>query len=232
MGGGDSAEKFVKRWCAGEGGAERANYALFLVELADLLDLPHPDPAGATHENNDYVFERAVREVDGDDHVRIGRIDLYRRGCFVLEAKQSRWKDQRNDARLNLPFQSDLDRPEILGRRSARRDWDVLMRNARDQAERYARALDAEHGWPPFLIVCDVGHCLELYADFSGQGKNYRHFPDRAGFRIYLEDLREPQPRELLRAIWLAPQSLDPAKRTAVGLGVECFQRSTPPLER
>lgn len=97
---------------------------------------------------------------------------MYRRGCFVLEAKQSRWKDQRNDIRVpNSPMPPDLDAPAVLGRQSARRDWDVLMRNARDQAERYARALDAEHGWPPFLIICDVGHCLELYADFSGQGK-------------------------------------------------------------
>ncbi|MFS2111272.1 class I SAM-dependent DNA methyltransferase [Sphingomonas sp. Sphisp140] len=211
-----STEYFIERWRSGEGGAERANYALFLVELADPLELPHPDPAGATHENNDYVFERVVRDVDGDGHVRIGRIDLYRRGCFVLEAKQSRWKDQRNAIPLSSPaHQPDLAVPALLGRRSARRDWDVLMRNARDQAERYARALDAEHGWPPFLIVCDVGHCLELYADFSGQGKNYRHFPDRAGFRIYLEELRDPEVRKRLRAIWLDPQSLDPSARTA-----------------
>lgn len=87
-------EAFISRWCAGEGGAERANYALFLVELIDLLDLPHPDPAGATHENNDYVFERAVRLKHLDGNTSIGRIDFYRRGSFVLEAKQSRWKDQ------------------------------------------------------------------------------------------------------------------------------------------
>ncbi|MDG2533847.1 class I SAM-dependent DNA methyltransferase [Sphingomonas sp. HITSZ_GF] len=216
MHGGNSSDAFIDRWRKGEGGAERANYALFLVELADFLDLPHPDPAGATHENNDYVFERAVREVDDEGHVWIGRIDLYRRGCFVLEAKQSRWKDQLNGIHpSDPPFRSDPEAPLTLGRRSAGRDWDVLMRNARDQAERYARALDEAHGWPPFLIVCDVGHCLELYADFSGQGKNYRQFPDRAGFRIYLEDLRAPKVRDLLRAIWLDPHSLDPAKHAA-----------------
>lgn len=217
MGEGASIEAFIARWRAGEGGAERANYALFLVELVDLLDLPHPDPAGATREGNDYVFERAVRINDVEGNSQNGRIDLYRRGSFVLEAKQSRWKDQSKEVALPAePSPSfDLTAPETLGRRSARRGWDVLMRNARDQAERYARALDVEHGWPPFLIVCDVGHCLELYADFSGQGKNYSQFPDRAGFRIYLDDLKNKAIRDRLRSVWLDPHSLDPTKRAA-----------------
>jgi hypothetical protein len=220
MGTGDSNDKanaFIARWREGEGGAERANYALFLVELVDLLDLPHPDPAGATSEANDYVFERLVRTVDLDGNAQLGRIDLYRRGSFVLEAKQSRWKGQSKEVPFpaNLSQQSDLPEADMLGRRSARRGWDVLMRNARDQAERYARALDIEHGWPPFLIVCDVGHCLELFADFSGQGKNYRQFPDRAGFRIYLDDLRSATVRDRLRAVWLDPHTLDPTRRAA-----------------
>jgi hypothetical protein len=215
---GDTAAKvdgFIARWRSGEGGAERANYALFLVELIDLLGLPHPDPAGATRENNDYVFERAVRTGDADGNGQIGRIDLYKRDCFILEAKQSRWTGQHKEVALPGDMASAPAEPETLGRRSARRGWDVLMRNARDQAERYARALDSGHAWPPFLIVCDVGHCLELYADFSGQGRNYRQFPDRNGFRIYLDDLRSPEARKRLRAIWLDPHSLDPAKRAA-----------------
>src|SRR3954451_6072070 len=56
--------------------------------------------------------------------------------------------------------------------RGAARAWDVLMLNARRQAEDYARALPADHGWPPFILVCDVGHVIEVYADFSGQGRN------------------------------------------------------------
>lgn len=54
-------ETFIARWRDGEGGQERANYALFLSELCDILDVPRPDPAGATHENNDYVLERVVK---------------------------------------------------------------------------------------------------------------------------------------------------------------------------
>lgn len=52
--------------------------------------MKRPDPAGATTEHNDYVFERAVKETNGDGTFANGRIDLYKRGSFVLEAKQSR----------------------------------------------------------------------------------------------------------------------------------------------
>ena len=41
----DKAEAFIARWQGHEGGQERANYALFLTELCDVLDLPHPDVA-------------------------------------------------------------------------------------------------------------------------------------------------------------------------------------------
>ncbi len=84
-----NVDQFISRWSHLEGGAERANYALFLTELCDVIGVPRPDPAGATTERNDYVFERAVRRSDGST----GRIDLYRRDAFVLEAKQSRQAD-------------------------------------------------------------------------------------------------------------------------------------------
>ena len=93
--------------------------------------------------------------------------------------------------------------------------WDKVMRAAKKQAEDYARALPKEHGWPPFILVVDVGHVIEVYADFSGQGKNYAQFPDRDGYSIPLEGLRDQVVRDRLRAIWCAPHSLDPAKRSA-----------------
>ncbi len=89
------------------------------------------------------------------------------------------------------------------------------MFNARRQAEGYARALPVSHGWPPFILVCDVGHVLEVYADFSGQGKNYAQFPDRQSFRVYLEDLRDAEVRARLVQIWTDPMSLDPAHKAA-----------------
>lgn len=214
---GRTFDRFIERWRHNEGGAERANFPLFLTELCALLGLPQPDPADATHERNDYVFERDVPMTDEDGRISHKRIDLYRRGCFVLEAKQSRIRGGAKEVPLG-PGQTALPglaAEEARGRRSAHRGWDVLMRNAREQAEQYARALPVSHGWPPFILVCDVGHVIELFADFSGQGKNYRQFPDREGFRVYLEDLKRPDIQAVLRAIWEDPLSLDPARRSA-----------------
>jgi hypothetical protein len=56
----EAIEVFIRRWQGREGGQERANYVSFLNELIALLELPPPDPADATHEHNDYVFERGV----------------------------------------------------------------------------------------------------------------------------------------------------------------------------
>src|ERR1700736_1783411 len=206
-------EVFIGRWQGREGGQERANYVSFLNELIALLGLPPPDPAEATHEHNDYVFERAVRKHkdEGDSH---GRIDLYKKNSFVLEAKQSRLKGVKKVPGQNDLFTADIP-DDSRGRRGADRAWDVLMLNAKRQAEEYARALPTSHGWPPFLLVCDVGHCIEVYADFSGQGKNYTQFPDRQNFRIYLEDLRKVEVRDRLKAIWLDPHSLDPTRTAA-----------------
>lgn len=38
-------DAFIARWTKGEGGQERANYAPFLSELCDVLEVPCPDPA-------------------------------------------------------------------------------------------------------------------------------------------------------------------------------------------
>lgn len=201
-------ESFIDRWHGREGGQERANYALFLSELCDVLGVAHPDPAGATTENNDYVFERAVRESQPDGTTSVRRIDLYKRGCFVLEAKQSR----QQGGTKQIAEQPRLF-PVEAGRRDVhrRRAWDVLMLNARAQAQAYARALPVEHGWPPFILICDVGNVIEVYADFSGLGKNYNQFPDRESFRIRLDDLRDAAIRERLGRIWTDPKSLDPS---------------------
>lgn len=92
--------------------------------------------------------------------------------------------------------------------------WAKAMTQAKRQAERYAKALPLAHGWPPFLLVTDVGFCIEVYADFSGTGKAYTQFPDRALYRVMLEDLRNPEVRARLAAIWDRPLSLDPSAET------------------
>ncbi len=209
----DRVEAFIRRWQGREGGQERANYALFLTELCSVLGLDPPEPASATAETNDYVFERVVRETGRDGATHNRRIDLYKRGAFVLEAKQSRQKGSAKE----VPGQGDLLLPgdDQRGRRSADRAWDVLMMNARQQAEDYVRLLPAQHAPPPFVLVCDVGHCFEVYANFRRDGKAYDQFPDRSSFRIYLDDLRQPEIRERLTAIWRDPLSLDPARKSA-----------------
>jgi len=79
--------EFIARW-EGSGGAELANSQSFLKELCELLDLPQPEPTHADESQNTYVFEKAVEFNNGDGTTSSGRVDLYRRGCFVLESKQ------------------------------------------------------------------------------------------------------------------------------------------------
>lgn len=194
---------FIARWDGTEL-AERANYIPFLNELCSVLGVPLPEPA--TRSGGAYRFERGVEHHEADRPTAKRRIDLYKRGCFVLEAKQGA-----------NPKQADLFglKSEAERRSAIRRSppWAQAMLEAKGQAEGYARDLPAEEGWPPFLIVCDVGFCFDLYADFTGTGKHYAQFPDREGFRVYLPDLALPEVRERLRAVWLEPHSLDPSRQ-------------------
>ena len=211
-----AVDDFIGRW-GKSGGAESANFQTFANELCDLLGVPKPDPAQERVESNNYVFERRVDYKFDDGTTARRRIDLYKRDCFVMEAKQSA---KRIKAKQADPLQPELipeDATQVKAGAATRGTgrWDKVMRAAKRQAEDYARALPKEHGWPPFILVVDVGHVIEVYADFSGQGKNYAQFPDRAGYSIPLEGLRHPAIRARLRAIWSDPQALDPARRSA-----------------
>lgn len=179
---------FIARWRTATGG-ERANYQLFLTELAQLLDLPHPDPASDDTRDNAYVFERRVTFRHGDGSETAGFIDLYRRGAFVCEAKR-------------------IGKAEGPG-------FDRALLRARSQAEQYARALPAAEGRPPFIIVVDVGNAIELYAEFTRSGATYTPFPDPRSHRLSLNQLAEPEIREQLRRVWLEPMALDPSKISA-----------------
>ena len=76
-------DAFIARWAA-SGAAERANFQSFANELCDLLGVAKPLPAGGDAAADAYVFEKPVPLAHGTT----GFIDLYRRGCFVMEAKQ------------------------------------------------------------------------------------------------------------------------------------------------
>ena len=190
---------FHTRWQAA-GGSERANYQLFITELCALLGVPLPDPARDDTRDNAYVFERRVVFNHGDGSSTNGFIDCYRRGAFVAEAKKIR------------------DGAALAG--AGRRVFDDALLRARAQAEAYARALPAGEGRPPLLLVIDVGHVVEVYAEFSRSGATYTPFPDARSHRLSLATLCDAGPagaaaRDRLRAAWLDPLSLDPSRASA-----------------
>ncbi|MCL4806775.1 MAG: class I SAM-dependent DNA methyltransferase [Thermoanaerobaculia bacterium] len=188
----DPIAAFVDRWAA-SGASERANKDLFLAELCDALGVPRPDPATGDSDRDLYVFERdSVLQIEGGK-VSIGHIDLYKDGCFVLEAKQGSAAEARKKG-------------------TARRDtpgWTVAMQAAFGQALSYARTLTNP---PPFLLVADIGYCFDLYASFDGS-TNYRPFPRPQGSRLFFKDL--PAHLETLRRIWTEPLGLDPTRNAA-----------------
>ena len=199
-------DAFIHRWSRTES-AERTNAAPFLLDLCDLLGLDRPEPASGSR--GAYRFERGVTH-RADERETTRRIDLYKRGCFILEAKQGA---------------SPLPQPELFalsaetGRQAYRQTvrntvaWNQHMTRALGQARGYVGDLPADEPAPPFIIVCDIGFCFDVYADFSGTGRHYSHFPDREGFRLYLPDLLDPAIRARLAAIWTDPAALDPARR-------------------
>jgi hypothetical protein len=207
----DRIDPFIARWAASSA-AERANFQPFATELCDVLGVDRPEPATADPARDRYRFEYPVRFPHPDGSTSIGSIDLYRRHVFVMEAKQG--SDQQFEEQLQLFGGTQTQTRKGTAVRGTP-NWTVAMQRARGQAERYAKALPIDHGWPPFLIIVDVGHCFELYADFSRTGKSYSQFPDAQTFRIPLDALRDPNIRERLRLIWTDPLSLDPSRRAA-----------------
>jgi len=203
-------DAFIARWSRAEA-SERANAQLFLSELCDLLEVPRPSN---THADG-YTFEYPVKIPLGDGSLGDGRIDLYRRDAFVLEAKQYADNILKSDS-ANVMAQAGVYLPaKKSGPLRGSGAWDDAMMKARGQAERYARSLPEGHATPPFLLVADIGHTIELYADFTQAGKAYLAYPDPRTFRIRLTDLADESVRDRLRRVWLDPHSLDPAKISA-----------------
>ena len=181
----DSAENFIAKW-RGVTASELSTAQSFVADLCRLLgvDVPHPDA------EQKYMFERPITFVHGDGSTSAGRIDLYRRGAFILEAKK-----------LRIATHT--------------KGFDDAMLRARSQAEQYARALPASEGRPPFLIVVDVGNRFELYSEFSRSGATYTPFPDPRSHRISLDALNDEAIRDRLRRVWMDPLSLDPSRVAA-----------------
>jgi len=211
-------EEFIAHWRE-TGGSELANTQSFINGLCGLLGVQPPKGSKIDDQANDYVFERRVFQDNGDGTKSFGRIDAYKRDCFILEAKQGSEGDQaaskKGEDDLDLFGQTASARVKRGTAKRGTPSWAKAMIQAKGQAERYAKALPLEHGWPPILLVTDIGYCIEVFADFSGTGKAYAQFPDRARYRVMLEDLRDPDVRRRLKAIWEDPRSLDPAANAA-----------------
>lgn len=198
-----SNQPFAEKWSP-QLISERAHYQTFIVQLCALIGVPAPDEERTG--DLDYCFERHVRFEHDDGTHDPGYIDCYRRGSFVLEAKQSAKRTAMGRAAMGRAATG----KGSVGPVGAR--VEILMRTAKRQAEQYAKALDE---WPPFLIIVDVGRSIELWADFDRQGKVYTPFPDRARQRITLDQLDDPAIRAMLAAVWIDPMSLNPASRVA-----------------
>ncbi len=139
-----AVEGFIARW-DGTAMAERANYIPFLSELCDVLELPRPE--GARGSVGTYRFERGVthHEVDGSSSSR--RIDLYRKGCFVCEAKQGA-----NPHRQTDMFESASEAEHRANVRHTK-SWGRYMQAAKGQAEGYAREIcQWRKGGPHFSL--------------------------------------------------------------------------------
>jgi hypothetical protein len=199
-------DQFIRKWQGIKGGAERANYQLFLTEFAQALDMPTARP-GEGGVLGDYQFDGPI--AGGATAGGVGFADLYKKGSFILEAKQSKLPE----AQKNQPELFDVATSAPASPSGAR--YDRLMRDALAQAKRYAVNLPANHPWPPFLIVCDVGRAFELYFDWSGNGRGYGYFPDQQSYRFEIERFAEEEVRALFRAIWTDPASVDPRAKSA-----------------
>ncbi|WP_437733600.1 class I SAM-dependent DNA methyltransferase [Sorangium sp. So ce1335] len=149
------------------------------------------EPATGDPARDRYVFEKPIPMTQEGGKVTTKRADLYKHGCFLLEAKQAAAAGTKKSGKTQRGTDS----------------WDLAMVDARGQALGYASALDEP---PPFLIVCDIGYVFELYADFDGT-RRWPAFPNAQNRRIYLRDLAKHV--DTLRAVFTEPLSLDPSRR-------------------
>jgi hypothetical protein len=145
----DSIEAFLSRW-ENSGASERANYQMFLSELCDILAVPRPDPTSPDPEKNLYVLDRAITRVNPDGSSVTNYIDLYKARHCVWETKQGITAEE-NTAATKTGH----------GRRGTTA-FDRALERAYHQGRDYITYLPASHGRPPFLVVCDVGHSIEL----------------------------------------------------------------------
>jgi hypothetical protein len=220
---------FIARWQAADG-PERGNKELFLLQLAEVLGLPSPEPAGASSE---YCFEKQVPNYSPEGKFTKNYMDLYKAGCFILEAKRTSDKLRAKGETgagggggaasgkggkrptIHAPGLPGLVEEPSTGGYRAHATYDAQLERAFGQGIEYAKTL-ALHGTPPppFLIVCDIGHSFHIWNRFDPKaGGGYGGFGARR--IVMLDELEQPDIQQLFRDIWTNPRALDTSRRIA-----------------
>ena len=141
----EGAKAFIARWAAASA-SERANSQPFLCELCHMLGVATPEPTRATG----YAFEYDVTEYHPDGSTTKGRIDLYKRECFVLESKQFQAaKAAASQLELAAQEAGVIEKKKSSQPVRGTEAWDDAMVKARGQAERFRRGFRVGHSRPP-----------------------------------------------------------------------------------
>lgn len=128
----EAIRALAERW-AEASAAERANFQSYLIELCHALGVEPPRPAGTSYE-----FEYPITQTLPDGREAPGFIDCYKRGHFILEAKDE----------------------------EAGRSREAMLRLAFGQAK--ARLANLPDAVPPYLLVMDVGTTLIVWDRWDG----------------------------------------------------------------
>ncbi|HEY3400791.1 MAG TPA: DNA methyltransferase [Geothrix sp.] len=220
---------FIARWQAADG-PERGNMQLFLQELIQVLELPRPDPTGPSSE---YCFEKQVPNYTPDGKFTKNYMDLYKAGCFILEAKRTSDKLRAKHETgagggggkgmkptVHAPGLPGLVEEPQAGGYRANATYDARLELAFAQSIRYAMALGLQGPPPPFLIVCDIGHSFHIWNRYDPKaGGGYGGFGARR--IVMLDQLVEPDIQQLFRDLWMNPKALDTSRlRASVTRGI------------
>ena len=188
------------------GGAELANSQSIIRDLCKVLGVAAPKlkHAGA---DNPYCFEEDVKE--GKAH---RRIDVYKRGCFVLEAKQGADpKAEPADALARSAAKAKVGHSKSAKGAGTRGTaaWVEAMKAGFFQAAAYAvNVTQRKDPKPPFVVVMDLGHRFWIWSSFQPDAKDdYGDFELEAGFAW--EDLLRPEVFKFLRQVWETPEELN-----------------------
>jgi hypothetical protein len=79
--------EFLEKW-SDSAAAERSNAQSFVIDLCAVVNVDPPHAATSDADRDSYVFEKPVTVPHDGRQQSIGFIDLFKRGHFILEAKQ------------------------------------------------------------------------------------------------------------------------------------------------